>query len=75
MKHSQIFQNEKIRGNTISREDEEGMAVFFSTPLNLWLQELNHGPNWYYYESSIRVQDDFQLGGMELVKDKRFKIE
>lgn len=73
--HVQIYLNEKVNSKTISREDEEGMAVFFSTPLNLWLQELNHGPNWYYYESSIRVQDDFQLGGMELVKDKRFKIE
>ena len=73
--HSQIFQNEKLLGNTISREDEEGIAVFFSTPLDSWLRELNHGPNWYYYESAIRVQEDFMRGGMEYVKKKRFKYK
>lgn len=71
--HAQIFLNEKIKGHSISREDEEGMAVFFSTPLDKWLQELNHGPNWYYYESAIRVQEDFQRGGMKYVIKKRFK--
>jgi hypothetical protein len=70
--HVQIYLNEKVKGKFISREDEEGMAVFFSTPLDVWLRELNHGPNWYYYESSIRVQDDFMRGGMEYVKEKRF---
>lgn len=71
--HVQIYLNEKIKGKRISREDEEGMAVFFSTPLNKWLQELNHGPNWYYYESAIRVQDDFMRDGMKYVIKKRFK--
>lgn len=73
--HSQIFQNEKRKGMTISREDEEGMAVFFSTPLDAWLRELNHGPNWYYYESAIRVQDDFMRGGLPYVIKKRFRKE
>lgn len=71
--HVQIYLNEKRKGKNISRENEEGMAVFFSTPLNKWLQELNHGPNWYYYESAIRVQEDFINGGMKNVKNKRFK--
>jgi len=71
--HVQIFLNEKLKHKTISREDEEGMAVFFSTPLNEWLKELNHGPNWYYYESAIRVQDDFMRGGMKYVIKNRFK--
>lgn len=71
--HVQIYLNEKVKGNSISREDEEGMAVFFSTPLDKWLKELNHGPNWYYYESAIRVQEDFMNYGMKKVIDKRFK--
>lgn len=73
--HVQIFLNEKRKNRSISREDEEGMAVFFSTPLNEWLKELNHGPNWYYYESAIRVQDDFIRGGMKYVIKNRFKQE
>ena len=71
--HVQIYLNEKVKGNKISREDEEGMAVFFSTPLDKWLKELNHGPNWYYYESAIRVQEDFMNYGMKYVINKRFK--
>jgi len=71
--HVQIYLNEKVQGKTISREDEEGMAVFFSTPLDKWLKELNHGPNWYYYESAIRVQEDFLNYGMKKVIQKRFK--
>jgi len=71
--HVLIFNNFKIRGYDISRVDEEGMAVFFSTPLNEWLRELNHGPNWYYYESAIEVQEDYLTGGMEKVIVKRFK--
>lgn len=71
--HVLLFNNFKLNGYDISRVEEEGMAVFFSTPLNDWLRELNHGPNWYYYESAIEVQEDYLSGGMDKVVVKRFK--
>jgi hypothetical protein len=72
--HVMIFNNVTAKGKYISLRDNEGMAVFFSTPLKAWLKELNHnGNNWFYYESAIDIQQDYLNGGMKLVLEKRIK--
>lgn len=74
--HVMIFNNFKVKGYKISVRNEEGITVFFSTPLKEWLKELNHnGANWFYYESAIDVQDDYLTGGWNKVIRKRFKKE
>lgn len=72
--HVMLYNNLTVNGNGMTREREEGFAVFFSTPLNSWLKELNHnGANWFYYENAIDIQDDYLNGGMALVLKKSKK--